>query len=504
MALKKLFVLSCLILLTSRPGRTEFIPRQARLTLTGYVISFSDLKAVVRTPTADITVSLKMVSKDTALALSNAADSRQKTTAIINSYAVAPGGYSPITPVQYQAEGCDDFRLDQNDGPFSHIPVMSQGDMGLCYAYAAAALVDWARFSSPPPKGDRNYNHHTSAFEGMLRSVAETAKAPQKADPGLREILVSKYGPIQGIQGGSICEAIHSWSGQSSCDEAVVLDRYRGTNSDTVHALDQAYLAALTPEERLEDGNKHAGGPKPGLLAEKFLDLREDWVDFRARKSSWDATVFRKKLESLVDQAFDCSRYFEFDPAVFPDRALVTQLIASGDPTLLLLGLLTHACKEHSPNIQPLSCDGDCGFKKGPRRAAQRAQFEKNYGRPHDYKEICPESDQQRVWDEINLSLNAHTPVGIGYCGHVLELGRAYAEEIPYCGGHAGVLIGRRQHPVTLNGRTRNKCQYLIRNSWGTSCNRYHPDWDCEGGNIWVDADVVERQLINIERVAPQ
>ena len=81
-------------------------------------------------------------------------------------------------------------------------------------------------------------------------------------------------------------------------------------------------------------------------------------------------------------------------------------------------------------------------------------------------------------------------PLEIDFCAKLLERGpggrkykfTGFGRDI--CGSHAALIIGRRK---TFFGR----CQYLIRNSWGTRCDLYSFDWDCEKGNIWVDEETL-------------
>jgi len=71
------------------------------------------------------------------------------------------------------------------------------------------------------------------------------------------------------------------------------------------------------------------------------------------------------------------------------------------------------------------------------------------------------------------------------------------------CGGHESLVIGRR----LVQGR----CQYLIQNSWGTSCAPYaSAGWDCERdehgmetGKVWVDAMTLSRNLMTISTIRP-
>ncbi|MDC1175561.1 hypothetical protein OAT67_09190 [Bacteriovoracaceae bacterium] len=37
-------------------------------------------------------------------------------------------------------------------------------------------------------------------------------------------------------------------------------------------------------------------------------------------------------------------------------------------------------------------------------------------------------------------------------------------------------------------------CEYLVRNSWGSSCN-YSDSYECEEGNIWLPEDKLKRSI---------
>ena len=85
-------------------------------------------------------------------------------------------------------------------------------------------------------------------------------------------------------------------------------------------------------------------------------------------------------------------------------------------------------------------------------------------------------------------------PIAIIYCSEIL-----YPEEngdekstdvIPSpshitCDYHSSILLGQR----ILN----KKLQYLVQNSWGTSCSGYNEAWECvpDQGALWVDADIL-------------
>lgn len=108
-------------------------------------------------------------------------------------------------------------------------------------------------------------------------------------------------------------------------------------------------------------------------------------------------------------------------------------------------------------------------------------------------------------------------PMEIGYCADLLEKGRSFsgvvknnrirplvhydlckgydAKDPEDDGAHSSTVIGRRL--------AHGKCQLLIKNSYGTSCNDYSSDWDCEGGKIWVDEETLARNVTSYSTLGP-
>jgi hypothetical protein len=98
------------------------------------------------------------------------------------------------------------------------------------------------------------------------------------------------------------------------------------------------------------------------------------------------------------------------------------------------------------------------------------------------------------------LSSKHVQPFEISYCSTVLTAGKNYVglndrAEKPEdfqkcdCGSHASLVIGKRPNPKT------GKCEFLIQNSWGTDCSAYSKDWKCDHGKIWVNADVLSKNI---------
>lgn len=112
-----------------------------------------------------------------------------------------------------------------------------------------------------------------------------------------------------------------------------------------------------------------------------------------------------------------------------------------------------------------------------------------------------------KMRDLINRRLDESNPqpIGISYCRDVLldpnvngVSERGFLTEAT-CKGelHSSVIVGRRLLRYQSEGRTKTICQFLVRDSYGTSCNAYKDDPNatpkevCERGQVWVDEDVL-------------
>jgi len=95
---------------------------------------------------------------------------------------------------------------------------------------------------------------------------------------------------------------------------------------------------------------------------------------------------------------------------------------------------------------------------------------------------------------EERIASSESQPVSIAFCSELLDQGKGYRgfshdffdfkfPKLDECGGHVVLISGKRPHPIS------GRLEFLIHNSWGGSCSRYSPDWECEGGRIWVDAE---------------
>ena len=94
----------------------------------------------------------------------------------------------------------------------------------------------------------------------------------------------------------------------------------------------------------------------------------------------------------------------------------------------------------------------------------------------------------------INRVLESGEPVYLDYHSSVLRDGLNLRQS-GYMSGrrrtpHSSLITGRRFNSAT------NKCEYLIKNSHGTSCLLYAEDLECSNGQIWLPEELLEGSFI--------
>lgn len=98
---------------------------------------------------------------------------------------------------------------------------------------------------------------------------------------------------------------------------------------------------------------------------------------------------------------------------------------------------------------------------------------------------------KESLMSAIDRQLDENNIIGIGYYANFLTDPNARSE-----GGHASVVVGRKWNSIT------KKCEYKIRNSWGTQCGSYTEEFKetCKKnpGHIWVERNRLNSNLVSI------
>ena len=89
---------------------------------------------------------------------------------------------------------------------------------------------------------------------------------------------------------------------------------------------------------------------------------------------------------------------------------------------------------------------------------------------------------------QIDRQISAKNPIYLSYHSTVIEKGNQLRRH-DFAGksdGHVSLIIGRRFNKLL------NKCEYLVRNSYGSSCSNYHPSLSCENGQFWLAEETLQ------------
>jgi hypothetical protein len=118
-----------------------------------------------------------------------------------------------------------------------------------------------------------------------------------------------------------------------------------------------------------------------------------------------------------------------------------------------------------------------------------------------------PSFDRVKKDFQEGLDRKKAQPIAISYCskmlkdknyeGTVVHHDKSFGgQKVPKskdCGPHASVIIGKK--------KIEGKCNYLIRNTWGSRCDGY--DWSCkmnaygEAVGVWVPEDALFSNLMS-------
>ena len=323
-------------------------------------------------------------------------------------------------------ETCTTIRLDQNGGPVSNMPVMDQGESGICYAYASAQLIDAWRFAH----GDTRTDHLTSP---MQLAALYKAKVPDKISK------VNSRSSEDVLNSGQVSVTVKQAFRVGSC-----------SSSRTNSLMSNADVSSSIRK-----------------LVDSYRDNRNKVIN--------EEEAFNKICETFPETvASSATNKFLKD---------IRNTLNAGGEQFYLYYLVNALCKppeEHKIDIEP------------------KADFKAYIAKEGTDLETHINKSKKLV--DTALEGSPATPPGIGYASKVLKDpsvkcmekdGKTADSE---CGLHGSIIIGRKRNPKS------KKCEYLVRNSWGTSCNSY-PDLECESGNIWVPETNLFRNSSDVYRL---
>jgi hypothetical protein len=358
-----------------------------------------------------------------------------------------------LAPLSARA-ACSNTRLDQGQGALAKVTVKDQLDLGVCYSYAAAELLDAYQYSHDP-----SYKDQTSGVDLAFTARTDYSTREKAEKPGTRLPPVGYGNPVEAIQ-----QAVT----QGTCSESQVISGL-SYDSTSRRSTESAFLVRL---------------------ADYFQAYRS-----YAALHSTESDLLKKRLDHdavglacfLMDQNVALTE--------LPSIDSLKTLLVQNDEKTFIQSVISSKClpaKRRIPKVCPQA------------------------------KVIGSDDHAKAAIENLFSGTAPLQPTALGFC--VNRLTPAYNKAswrpptrhpgspgIPEtndmdessCGAHWAVAAGMRE----VNG----KCEVLIRNSWGKSCDYYSPEFSdpdhCEGGSVWVPEDVLAPNLFAtswIEDCAPE
>lgn len=173
------------------------------------------------------------------------------------------------------------------------------------------------------------------------------------------------------------------------------------------------------------------------------------------KRSVRDKTISSEKacesLETVLGDTF-------FNSQAEKEKLLLS--ILENDLNVVLSDMMTEKCKNKTISLAKKKIKN---YTKPNQRSSQTDR----------YNSYDKDNEVQEYLKTINGLLDKGKPLGISYnVKHVTS----------YSGLHASVVTARRWNP------THGRCEYKIRNSWGTGCGSYKSEIECDyhEGSFWV------------------
>jgi hypothetical protein len=342
-----------------------------------------------------------------------------------------------IDPIEYEKTRCSAVRIDGAGGSMEHITPKVQL-LGNCYAHSASQMYDAWRF-----KHQEDLGNYSSPFE--IHSRLQYENLPSNKRP-------STLG-----SGGNEYKVLQEYLKNGSCP----LTEKGTLQSGAVYEVDYA-------EQRYKNIDSKLSQLASTYEYESNTPIETRFIDSVQIKSAFNQICADCKLNQSSNKNFK----------------EIHSILSSPSP-LKLMNDNELSCKNKLKTKYPFSPKWTIGVKKGVFVGSDE---------PNDQQ-----LDLLRlIHKELNKGpLNAY-PVSVGYCSNILYKGpskRVISVGGPHCGAHASLIIGRQ-----FNTKT-NRCEFLIRNSWGDLDASSYKGYSVDGKNkynIWVPEKDVGRFLFDV------
>jgi hypothetical protein len=305
------------------------------------------------------------------------------------------------------------------------VAVRNQHDIGICYASAAAQMIDVWRFSHVDFLQQFHALGRSTRFNSSDVVLAVSAAAVRETE-FVRDCQIvaraSRQNDSLPFEGGNICEIVNRAKSAGSCSDEVINKKLKELKNSSNERLS-------TVLQRIEDFSQVS------KLCGELMELNK-----------------KLSAEKCPEEQFHRKMLAAFGP------------IASASS--IALNNLDHKLAEFCSDTNQSPAET---FKTSPLPTCEPIEFD---GLSTEHRK-----------NKIDDLLKTGQPIGLSFNTCFL---------VDSCGQHAALIIGSRRDPSDPA-----RCQYLLRNSWGTSCEEYKDKWKrgCEerNGSVWINSkDLLE------------
>jgi hypothetical protein len=369
-----------------------------------------------------------------------------------------------ITSNALAKNNCSTVRLDKQDGPFSVIPVYNQkkfvkDDPGICYAVTASQLIDADRFF----QGDRTLTQLSSPLSISIEYYKEKKRNMFSGDNSKNRLSL-----------GDVLEAIVKSQNKPLCNQRKLentislfahnssqVEKYLSENQRSLEHFIQETVKQIdflkSSNLYLSSGDDSQAGEVP-CFTDYFLTISKDQL---------------KDIESI-------------------NRALL-QSINEDDLVEQLYNVLRSFCKESSFYVKtntPIKFDGATDRESKDfeaiwdRLPSEPEKLDENMAKLDRIGNNIKKMRSKRFNDKLNevFSSDKPFPVAASFSYSMIS------EE--GSGRHVAVIVGREFNKES------NKCEYIIRDSYGDCINSYK--YKCQNGNVWVPKDILIKKAFDL------
>ena len=373
-----------------------------------------------------------------------------------------------LSPAQAQ-DGCSELHLDSERGPLRAMPIMDQPSEN-CFAHVASELVDAWRFSHPvvPPPPAPIPEPVPGGSKHVTSPIPLTDGLGRQKNQDMRK------------KGGMVSDAVDYLIKNGSCNHRAIFGSdENGLNSERQKELEVSLYDAFNAQLAWEKKNIAWLHNK----SDELVTRHPDWDIFRVSLETFYQGAMASGNANLLCRDLSAQYGAGQMPNPFSNKNTLTQMMAAmlaenKSTDDLISDYYKRVCAKSSIPVT------------SPRLTATYVG---------DHKLNPPAAIEKMIGDRLDLP--NPQPIGIDICAQVLKTKDAHAwnaDKPGDCDGgqrHSVIIIGRKLNPDS------GKCQFILRNSWGTDCWQYKvgAKLSCDArGQPAVDADLLTDNVFRL------